>query len=99
MQPTLDFARRLSAMGMKMWIRYVLVPGYTDEQDDVERLAAFVVTLQGVERVEVLPFHKMGEDKWEKLGFDYRLKDVQPPSAELVRRVIAQFSRHGLYTC
>ncbi|OIQ03666.1 MAG: pyruvate formate-lyase 1-activating enzyme [Zetaproteobacteria bacterium CG06_land_8_20_14_3_00_59_53] len=99
LQPTLDFAHRLSSMGKKMWIRYVLVPGYTDGFDDVERLAAFVTTLQGVERVEVLPFHKMGEDKWNKLDYDYRLKDVSPPDAALLQRVIGQFSSRGLYAC
>lgn len=99
LQPTLDFARRLSDMGRHMWIRYVLVPGYTDDAEDVERLAEFVSTLQGVERVEVLPFHKMGEDKWQQLGFDYRLRDVLPPDAAMLQRVIGQFTRHGLNTC
>ena len=99
LQPTLDFARRLSAMGKKMWVRYVLVPGYTDDFADVEKLADFVATLDGVERVEVLPFHKMGEKKWEELGFEYRLKDVQPPSLDLLKRVIGQFRERGLYTC
>ena len=99
LQPTLDFAQRLSAMGKKMWIRYVLVPGYTDEFDDVEKLADFVANLQGVERVEVLPFHKMGEHKWEELGFKYHLKEVQPPTPELLKRVIAQFQKRGLFTC
>ena len=99
LQPTLDFARRLSDMGKKMWIRYVLVPGYTDDLDDVERLAEFISTLHGVERVEVLPFHKMGEKKWQELGFSYRLKEVQPPSAELVKRVVDQLRSHGLTAC
>lgn len=96
LQPTLDFARRLSAMGKKMWVRYVLVPGYTDDYEDVEKLADFIATLDGVERVEVLPFHKMGEHKWEKMGLDYRLKKVQPPSPELILRVIGQFLGRGL---
>jgi len=99
LQPTLDFARRLSAMGKKMWIRYVLVPGYTDKPEDVDKLADFVASLQGVERVEVLPFHKMGEHKWQELGYTYQLKDVQPPSVALVQRVITQFRQRGLTTC
>jgi pyruvate formate lyase activating enzyme len=99
LQPTLDFARRLSAMGKKMWIRFVLVPGYTDDFDDVERLADFVASLQGVERVEVLPFHKMGENKWAELGLKYQLKGVQPPSVDLLKRVIGQFRERGLDTC
>jgi len=77
----------------------VLVPGYTDDFDDVEKLAEFISTLQGVERVEVLPFHKMGEHKWEELGFKYNLKDVQTPTTELLKRVIDQFRNHGLTAC
>jgi len=99
LQPILDFARRLSAMGKKMWIRYVLLPGYTDGLEDVEKLADFIVTLNGVERVEVLPFHKMGEHKWQELGFKYQLHDVLPPSPELVKRVIHQFRKRGLFSC
>jgi len=99
LQPTLDFARRLSDMGKKMWIRYVLVPGYTDDFNDVEDLADFVMTLDGVDRVEILPFHKMGEKKWEELGFKYHLKEVKPPSNELVKRVIMQFRSRGLTAC
>ncbi|MDD5754072.1 MAG: pyruvate formate-lyase-activating protein [Methylococcales bacterium] len=99
LQPTLDFAQRLSAMGKKMWIRYVLVPGYSDDVEDVEKLADFVATLQGVERVEVLPFHKMGEHKWADLELDYSLKMVSPPSSELVNRVIEQFRKRELFVC
>jgi len=99
LQPTLDFAQRLSAMGKKMWVRYVLLPGYTDGFEDVEKLAEWVALLHGVERVEVLPFHKMGEHKWAELGFKYHLKDVEPPSSELLRRVVAQFERRGLAAC
>lgn len=99
LQPTLDFAQRLSAMGKKIWIRYVLVPGYTDEFDDVEKLADFIATLNGVERVEVLPFHKMGEHKWDDLGIDFQLKNISPPSPALIERVIGQFRERGLFVC
>ena len=99
LQPTLDFAQRLSAMGKSMWIRYVLVPGYTDEYEDVENLADFISTLHGVERVEVLPLHNMGEHKWEKLGLDYPLKGVSPPTPALLERVVGQFNKRGLFAC
>lgn len=99
LQPTLDFAKRLSRLGKKMWIRYVLVPGYTDDMEDVSNLADFVTKLNGVERVEVLPFHKMGEHKWQDLGLSYALTDVQPPSPELVERVRDQFRQRNLFTC
>ncbi|GHD59311.1 pyruvate formate-lyase-activating protein [Jeongeupia chitinilytica] len=99
LQPTLDFARRLQKMGKKIWLRYVLVPGWSDDVDDVEGLAAFVQSLGSiVERVEVLPFHKMGEHKWEELGMKYELGDVEPPSIELAERVRDQFRARGLNT-
>lgn len=99
LQPTLDFAERMSRMGKKMWIRYVLVPGYTDDFDDVEKLADFITTLNGVERVEVLPFHKMGEHKWQELGMDYELTEVKPPAPEVIERVRSQFKQRGIFTC
>ncbi|MFD1044803.1 hypothetical protein ACFQ1S_03915 [Kibdelosporangium lantanae] len=54
-----------------MWIRFVLVPGLTDAWENVEGIASFVSTLQTVERVEVLPFHKLGEPKYAKLGMNF----------------------------
>lgn len=96
LQPVLDFAERLARMGKPAWIRYVLVPGYTDDSGDVEKLAEFVSGLQNVERVEVLPFHKMGEYKWKELGLKYELTDTPSPSDETVQRVKRQFEAHGL---
>lgn len=99
LQPTLDFAERMSRMGKKMWIRYVLVPGWSDDFDDVEKLAEYVANLKGIERVEVLPFHKMGEHKWQELGLPYELTDVMPPTAEVIERVRNQFRQRGIFTC
>ncbi|MDJ0895309.1 MAG: pyruvate formate-lyase-activating protein [Alphaproteobacteria bacterium] len=95
-QPVLDFARRLSDEGRTMWVRFVLVPGLTDDVDNVEGLAEFVSTLNGVERVEILPFHKMGEYKWEQMGLEYKLKKTLPPTPELIARVRKQFTSRGL---
>jgi len=96
LQPTLDYARRLSTLKRPMWIRYVLVPGLTDGVDNVERVADFVGALGGVERVEILRFHQMGRDKWHKLGLAYPLEEVEPPDAELSERVRGQFRSRGL---
>ncbi len=96
LEPTLDFGRRLSGRGVKIWLRYVLVPGLTDDFDNVEAVADYASTLETVERVEVLPFHQMGRDKWTALGQEYTLKDTEPPSAELVNRVRDQFAQRGL---
>ena len=96
LQPTLDYARRLSTLKRPRWIRYVLVPGLTDGVDNVERVADFVGALGGVERVEILRFHQMGRDKWHKLGLAYPLEEVEPPDAELSERVRGQFRSRGL---
>ncbi len=96
--PVLAFARRLSDEGQKMWVRFVLVPGITDDEKNVEDLAEFVATLNGVERVEVLPFHKMGEFKWAELGLEYKLKNTMPPDQALIARVTEQFRARGLNT-
>jgi pyruvate formate-lyase 1-activating enzyme len=81
----LDCARYLSDIGKPIWVRHVLVPGITDNDDDLHALRAFIDTLQNVKRVEVLPYHAMGTYKWEQLGIPYTLKDVSAPSEERVR--------------
>ncbi|NMM16361.1 MAG: pyruvate formate lyase-activating protein [Cellulomonas sp.] len=94
--PTLDFGRRLAARGTEIWIRFVLVPGLTDAPENVEAVADYVVTLSTVTRVEVLPFHQMGRDKWDSLGMRYELEGTSPPTPELVARVREQFRARGL---
>jgi len=96
LQTTLDYARRLSALRRPMWVRYVLVPGLTDDYDNVERVAEFCAGLESLERVESLRFHQMGRDKWHKLGLEYPLENVEPPDAELSERVRSQFRDRGL---
>ncbi|HZL03316.1 MAG TPA: pyruvate formate-lyase-activating protein [Cellulomonas sp.] len=96
LQPTLDFGRRLAARGTEIWIRFVLVPGLTDAPENVEAVADYVATLSTVTRVEVLPFHQMGRDKWDSLGMRYELEDTAPPTPELVTRVREQFRARGL---
>ena len=94
--PTLEFARRLAAARRRVWLRYVLVPGLTDDPDDVAKTAAFAASLGNVERTDVLPFHQMGRYKWHKLKIDYTLEQVEPPSAELVARTVQTFRDAGL---
>jgi len=95
--PTLAFARRLAARRRPMWIRFVLVPGLTDDMDDLAKTAAFAASLGNVERVEVLPFHQMGRFKWERLGLDYTLRDVEPPTPDAVERACAVLRQAGLH--
>ncbi len=80
----LAFARFLDQRGVKMWIRHVLVPGITDDDGALMRLRAFLDTLKNVEKVEVLPYHTMGVQKYKKLGIPYSLEGVQPPAKERV---------------
>jgi pyruvate formate lyase activating enzyme len=94
--PTLDFARRLAARGTPIWVRFVLVPGWTDRQADVDGIAGFAAGLGNVRRVDVLPFHQMGRFKWKALGLEYALGDVQPPSPQDTERVCAVFRAAGL---
>jgi len=94
--PTLEFARRLAARRRPMWIRFVLVPGLTDDMDDLAETARFAAGLGNVGRVEVLPFHQMGRYKWERLGLNYTLEDATPPTAEAAERVCEVFRKAGL---
>src|SRR6185436_10634815 len=93
---TLEFARRLAARKHKVWIRFVLVPGLTDDSGDIGQIARFAAGLGNVQRVDVLPFHQMGRFKWKNLGIDYKLHDVEPPSPEAVERACSQFRQVGL---
>lgn len=80
------FAKFLSDHGKRMWIRHVLVPQITDDEGALQRLREFLDTLKTVEKVEVLPYHTMGETKYEKLGLPYPLKGTQPPAKERIER-------------
>jgi pyruvate formate lyase activating enzyme len=93
---TLEFARRLAAAKRPIWVRFVLVPGLTDDLDDIRKIAEFAAGLGNVERVEVLPFHQMGRYKWAQLGISYRLEKTDPPTAEATERAVAVFREAGL---
>ena len=92
----LTFARRLSELRRPMWLRYVLVPGLTDVDSEMKLMAEFAASLGVVERVEILPFHQLGEYKWERLKLDYQLMDTKPPSGELIAHAIGIFQQAGL---
>jgi pyruvate formate lyase activating enzyme len=95
--PTLDFARRLATRNRPMWVRFVLVPGLTDDPSDIAHIASFAASLGTVvQRVQVLPFHQMGKYKWKSLNLEYNLQNALPPSIGQVERVSAQFHALGL---
>ena len=82
----LEFARYLSDNGVHMWIRQVLVPGYTDKEEDLIELKDFLSTLKTVDKVEILPYHDMGKFKWLELGLEYPLEGVPVATPEDVDR-------------
>ncbi|MFG2341308.1 pyruvate formate-lyase-activating protein [Streptomyces yangpuensis] len=94
--PTLDFARRLVDLGKEVHLRFVLVPGLTDARENVEGVAAFAGSLGNVSRVDVLPFHKLGEAKWQALGMDFTLHGTPSPTAEQTAEARAVFEARGL---
>lgn len=103
--PTLAFGRRLAERidGSEVWVRFVLVPGLTDDENNVELVAEYAASLNEIRpdtvtRVEILGFHQMGRDKWDALGLKYQLEDAEPPTPELMERVREQFRAHGLMT-
>ncbi|SHH37340.1 pyruvate formate lyase 1-activating protein [Ferrimonas marina] len=93
---TLQFAEYLAKIGKPTWIRYVVVPGFTDDDDSAEALAQFLAPMANVEKVEMLPYHELGKHKWEALGETYPLDGVAPPKKETMERLKGIFERHGL---
>lgn len=81
----LDLAQYLSEQGKHMWIRHVLVPGITTDEADLRKTDEFIRTLQNVDKVEVLPYHKLGIQEWERLGIPYQLEGIDPPTAEQLK--------------
>ena len=94
--PVQEFARRLAERKQPVWVRFVVVPGWTDNVDEAGKMADFVASLGNVERVDVLPFHQMGKFKWEKLGMEYQMRDAPTPSRDTMEKIIARFSSAGL---
>lgn len=94
---TLALLQHIAARGIPLWIRYVLVPGWTDDPADIERLGALLDQLPpgSVQKIQVLPYHLMGRYKWETLGIRYELEGVEPPPKPEIERVKAQLAAHG----
>ncbi len=98
LEPTLEFAQRLRARDMPIWVRFVLVPGLTDGEDNIHAVAQIAADLPNVERVEVLPFHNMGIHKWAEQGMTYTLSDTPTPTHEQTAHAVAIFREHGIAT-
>jgi pyruvate formate lyase activating enzyme len=93
--PTLRFAERLAGIGKRVWVRFTLVPGFTDEPANVDGIARFVAPMKNVEWVEVQPFHQLGEFKWKAMNLEYKHANTPTPTPDLIERVIEQFRTAG----
>jgi len=93
---TLAFAQYLREMGITSWVRFVLIPGLTDSEEELHALASYLTKFNNVERVEILPFHQMGAYKWQGLGLNYKLSNTPTPSADETERAKEIFRGYGL---
>lgn len=84
---TLDFAKYLEKRQQPVWIRYVVVPGYTDDDESAHMLGNFIKDMKNIEKIEMLPYHKLGAHKWQAMGLDYPLEGVNPPPKETMERI------------
>ncbi len=91
---TLDFARYLNKIGQKTWIRHVIVPGYTDNEESANQLGNFIKDMDNIEKIELLPYHKLGAHKWEAMGIEYPLEGVEPPSKETMDKIVDILSKY-----
>lgn len=94
--PTLRLLDFLRDNNIAVWIRYVLVPGLTDNRDSIGRLAKHLSGYKNVEKLELLAFHKMGEYKWQQLGLDYKLSAAKEPDRELMLEIKAIFEENNI---
>jgi pyruvate formate lyase activating enzyme len=96
-EPVLQFARRLGRLRRPIWLRYVLVPGLTDIDGEMRQLGEFVASLGNAQRAEILPFHQLGQYKWERLGLNYQLGGTPPPEQQAIDHAIDVFRETGLF--
>lgn len=94
--PTIAFANRLKEMNKPVWVRFVLVPGLTDAPENVKALGEIIAALPNVKRVEVLPFHKMGETKWREMNRDYKLYETPEPTPALIAKTLNTLRTAGV---
>jgi pyruvate formate lyase activating enzyme len=92
----LAFAKELKDRNIPFWLRYVLIPGYTDAPEDIQKLIDFAKEQPSMRGIELLPYHTLGKHKWEALGLKYPLEGVKSPSNKEVHKVIQKMEAAGL---
>ncbi len=95
LSPTLQFLNYLKSIQMNVWVRYVVVPGLTDNFESIKKLSDYLDNFPNVSKVELLGFHKMGEFKWKELGHAYRLSETKEPDKETMDRIKGIFETNG----
>lgn len=93
---TLRFLDYIQEHNKKIWIRHVLVPGYTDSKEHLEALAEQLKKIKNLERFELLPYHELGVHKWNTLGETYKLADVKAPTKARMQELIQFFKDRGI---
>lgn len=96
----LENIKLLNEKKIRIWIRYVVLPGWTDAYEDLEQMARFIRELPQVERVDLLPYHSLGSHKWKLLGLEYQLNEVEPPSSDHMQelaQLVSSLSQRPVY--
>ena len=93
-EQTLRTARWLEEHERPFWLRYVLVPGYSDAEEDIRALGEALGDYRQIERVEILPYHRLGVHKYEAMGWDYQLKEVKENTPEQLKRAESLFKEY-----
>lgn len=93
---TLAFMDYLKEINKRVWMRYVLIPGYTNDNEDLHNWAKYVSKFENIERVDILPFHQMAIHKWENAGIEYLLKDTPTPTKDQIIEAEDIFKSYGL---
>ncbi|WP_187261865.1 pyruvate formate-lyase-activating protein [Pontibacter beigongshangensis] len=91
---TLKVADYRESTGKRMWLRYVLVPGWSDQEEYLHELGQRFKDFTTIEKIEIQPYHKMGVHKWEALGMEYGLHGVEPPTQALLDKTVAIFKQY-----
>lgn len=92
---TLEFARYLAKRNQRTWIRYVVVPGYSDDEKSARLLGEFTQPMKNIEKIELLPYHELGKHKWAVMGQEYKLEGVKPPPKELMDKIQSILQEYG----
>lgn len=95
LDPTIKFLDYLKEHQINTWVRYVLVPGLSDNTEDINKLSEYLSQYSNISKIELLAFHKMGEYKWKELGLEYTLSDTKEPPRELIQKVKEIFEKSG----